>query len=50
MWMSLMWMKMTSHDPEFYCDEADAKQGSGYCMKGQPGRESSGVGGIRRIP
>jgi hypothetical protein len=50
MWISLMWMKMmmTSLDPEF--DEAFAKQGNGRYTKGQPGRESSGVGGIRRIP
>jgi hypothetical protein len=41
-------MMMTSLDPEF--DEAFAKPVNGCCMKGQPGRESSGVEGIRRIP
>lgn len=41
---------MTSPDSELDHGAADAKQGSGCCMKGQPGRGSSGVEGIRGIP
>ena len=41
---------MTSLDPEIDCDAAHAKPVNERYTKGQPGRESSGVEGIRRIP